>query len=344
MAGLLLGVAALSAAGTWAARAYAVRRRLFDAPGERRSHANATPRGGGVAILGAMLLVLSALATWRFLDPASAANALEPGLLVSFALGLLLVGGIGWVDDHRPLSPWSRLAIHAIASLQLAAAAAWATGDPVATAVALLAPLVLANVWNFMDGIDGIAATQAILVALAFAAWLPGDAALVAAALAVACLGFLPFNFPKARIFMGDVGSGALGFALGALASWLPLRPHGDGPAMALLALLPLSAFLLDAALTLARRILDGESWWEPHVTHAYQRLSRRFGRHWPVTALYGVFTLGAAAMALVLATGREAPGLRAVIMALLAWYALGAALWIAVQRGGMSRRRENRE
>src|SRR5690606_36449123 len=135
--------------------------------------------------------------------------------LTAAGIGLLLVAGIGWLDDHRPLSPWSRLAVHALTAGLLAGVAWHASGQPAVSIVAFALAMALVNIWNFMDGIDGIAATQALVVACACA--LPGSDPLVrclARALAAACLGFLPLNLLRARIFLGDVGSGALGYAL----------------------------------------------------------------------------------------------------------------------------------
>src|SRR5687768_14092488 len=97
---------AIGAIGTWLARTYAVQRNLVDHPGERRSHSAATPRGGGIAVVAALLVATLALA---MRDPLRAMQ------LVGFALGLTLVAGIGWWDDHRPLPAWLRLGVHAIA-------------------------------------------------------------------------------------------------------------------------------------------------------------------------------------------------------------------------------------
>lgn len=266
----------IASAGTWLARRYAVRQQLIDQPGERRSHGVATPRGGGIAIVVALLLAAGGLAWWA---------PEQRLLLAAFMAGLTLVAGIGWWDDHRPLSPWLRLAVHGLAAL-IFALALWATtGKAWPALVAGLLVLVLVNVWNFMDGIDGIATTQAAIAAIALTFGLAGPWAWLAAALFAACLGFLPFNFPKARIFLGDVGSGALGFALAALVAvglaWEPPK---------WLLLLPLAAFLVDAGFTLASRMLAGERWWTPHVTHVYQRAARRFG-HIRVTTAYGLLS-----------------------------------------------------
>ncbi|HVI26585.1 MAG TPA: glycosyltransferase family 4 protein [Xanthomonadaceae bacterium] len=301
----------VACAGTWLARRYALRRRLIDQPGERRSHQVATPRGGGVAIVPAVLPLLAWLA-WR--TPA------ERPLFVAIAAGLLLVAGIGWLDDHRPLSPWLRLGVHALASACLACGIAPDAGLAGAL-LAFAAAMALTNVWNFMDGIDGLAASQALLVASACALWAGGGAvALLAVALAAACAGFLPFNLPPARIFLGDVGSGALGFLVAALLAMLAPRDW----ATASLLLLPISAFVLDAGFTLASRIRAGERWWLPHTSHAYQRWTRRLGRHGPVTAAYAAWTLGAS---LLMLAGKEAGA--AFTMPVLAGCGLaGAAAW----------------
>ena len=158
--------------------------------------------------------------------------------------------------------------------------------------MAFVAAMVLTNVWNFMDGIDGLAASQAALVAGAYAL-LSGGAVLYAGlALAAASIGFLPHNFPKARIFLGDVGSGALGYALAALSATTALS-LGGGAGAWLLVLLPPAVFLIDASLTLGARMLRGERWWEPHVQHAYQCWARRVG-HRVVTWAYALATFTA--------------------------------------------------
>ena len=312
--------AALGAAGTWAARVYALRRRLLDEPGARRSHRVATPRGGGIAIA---LVFLIAIAAMILRQPR------EIVLLVCAGFGLLMVAGIGWVDDHRPLSPWSRLVVHAVAAGWLSAGFYLSgSGGGVALAVFALC-LILVNIWNFMDGIDGLAATQAVAVAAVFA-WLAGTALAVHLGLALiaATLGFLPFNFPKAKIFLGDVGSGALGFSLALMAGLsLEVMP----PATWLLVLLPLSAFVLDAGFTLLARMLRGERWWTPHVEHAYQRWARRAGSHLTVTAGYAAWTLLACAGVVWL--GGE--GQKGISMFVSAWLVLSCGLWYWLRRPG---------
>lgn len=310
--GALLGLALLSAALTWAALGYALRRQLMDQPGERRSHSVATPRGGGIAIV-ISLLVSAGVAMWAWPEAALS--------LMVASLGLVLVAGIGWWDDHRPLSPWSRLAVQALAS-GLLGLAAWHdsgihAGGFLIGAAAFLSAMVLVNVWNFMDGINGLAASQAALAAAAFAWALTGPWSWLALALMAGCLGFLPFNFPKARIFLGDVGSGAIGFGLAALwvAGW-----HGSQVPWPLLAL-PLCPFLVDAGFTLAARMLAGERWWTPHVTHLYQRYAKRSG-HTRVTVTYAA--LCCVAIALIYGGRRWT-----IVEALVAVVAAYAVAWI---------------
>ncbi len=309
---------ALSVAGTWLARRYAMHRNLIDHPGERRSHAAATPRGGGIAIVVAMLVGVLALA---MRDPWRATQ------LLGFALALLLVAGVGWWDDHRPLSVGARLGVHGLAGSILSVVVFSAYGDLWLAIAAFAAAMVLTNVWNFMDGINGLAASQAALVAAALATVLSGNAwAWVGWALVAACLGFLPFNFPRARIFLGDVGSGALGFALAALAVMAAGAQRPEWP----LVLLPLAAFVIDAGLTLARRIWRREPWWTAHTQHAYQRWARSTG-HAQVTLAYAAWT----SLGVLFAAGlRDRPWFF-MLAGVLAWYTSCAFLWWWLQRGG---------
>jgi len=312
---LVVGVA-----GTWLARRYALHRALIDHPGERRSHDLSTPRGGGLGIVAAVLLALVWLA-WT--------TPSERGLFAAMAAGVAMVAGIGWADDHRPLPASLRLLVHALASSLLGAALLAHGAAPALAVGAAILALVLVNVWNFMDGINGLAASQAVLVALAYAVVAGGPAVdWLATALAVAALGFLPFNFPTARVFLGDVGSGAIGFALACVAAlaW-PGLPEAAGK---WLLLLPLATFGVDAGLTLASRILDGQRWWEAHVTHAFQRWARRSG-HGLVTLAYAAWTLLGVALMLLLAAWKG-PGVVAAGAYLLA----GMWLWWQLTSSGV--------
>ncbi|MDQ3617648.1 MAG: glycosyltransferase family 4 protein [Pseudomonadota bacterium] len=304
----------ISAAGTWLARRYAVQRRLLDQPGERRSHTVATPRGGGISIVLALLVATVALAL-RY--------PVHLPLLAAFGIGLVIVAAVGWIDDHRPLSPWWRLAAHAVAGAVFGAAVLNVYGSLWLAVGAFSVILVLTNVWNFMDGIDGLAATQAVIVTSGLAWVMAGPAAALAWALVAACAGFLPFNFPRARIFLGDVGSGSLGYAIAGLLVIASARLDVS----ALLIFLPLAPFLVDAGLTLLRRMARRERWWTAHTQHAYQVWARR--RHWPVTLSYG-FASMLGLLGMLLAWNRN--GIF-IVCSVIAWYMSGAFLWLWLQR-----------
>ena len=307
----------LAAVATWLARGYALKRRLLDQPGERRSHAVATPRGGGIAIVITMVMGCVWLGiVWSG----------QRLFLSAYVAGLALVAGIGWLDDHRPLTPWSRLAVQAVAGLILglgtyASTQAWLPGI-----AAFVLVMVLVNVWNFMDGINGLATSQAILVATGISAVLaPGPLVWLAVGLSAAACGFLPFNFPKARIFLGDVGSGALGYLLAGL---LVASFHSSQVPWPLL-ILPLAAFLVDAGFTLLGRMLRKERWWTPHVRHLYQQLARSRASHLQVTLAYALFTLVGA---LIMVAGVNLSLTGAVILT-IGWYMMAICIWMSANK-----------
>lgn len=303
-----LVAALVSVLGSAWAIGHAHRRGMLDAPGERRSHASATPRGGGVGIVVACLVACAWLA------------AVEGAAWLLVGAGLVLVAGVGWWDDHRPLPAWPRLLAHAGAALLLGLSLLWQGAGPWVAVVGTVLGLGLVNAWNFMDGINGLASSQALLCAAALAWVAPPAAGMLGLVMAAACIGFLPFNFPRARLFLGDVGSGSLGYLLAVLlANAFAAHPPGSWP---LLLLGPL-AMLVDSSLTLAWRVRRGERWWQPHVSHAYQRWARAQG-HARVTLAYGLWT--AAALGFMLAALNGAVAVRITVAAgwglgcLLAW------------------------
>ncbi len=309
----------LAAVGTWAARGYALHRRLLDQPGERRSHSVATPRGGGMAIV---LAVLAGCAVALWIWPA------QRFYLGGFAGGLALVAAIGWWDDHRSLSARLRLCVHLLASAWLGWLVSRYTGSAVDGVLTALASVVLINVWNFMDGINGLATTQAALAAVAYALVLPGPLGWAGWAVAAACLGFLPFNFPRARIFLGDGGSGALGFALAALVGLTVATGRGTWWSV----WIPLTAFLVDAGFTLLARMLSRQRWWEPHTQHLYQALNRRRGSHSWVTLVYFGFSLVAVLLFSYMQAHAVQPGWEAA--GSVAWALLASAIWLLLRKG----------
>jgi Fuc2NAc and GlcNAc transferase len=273
--------------GSGAVRYFAVRSKLLDIPNTRSSHAAPTPRGGGLAIVLAFYAATLMLVSIGLLDR-TAMLALAAGAAVAW---------VGFLDDRRQLSAKSRFTVHLAAAISVIAVLgaipmplfSWlGVGEHWISAILMVFVLAWAtNLFNFMDGIDGLAAVQAIFMAAAGAilnSMNGGDTGLSAAAACVsaATLGFLVWNWPPARLFMGDVGSGFLGFILAALA--FAMNQRGGVP-MAVWAILG-GLFLVDASLTLIRRMVRGDRWSEPHRTHAYQHLARRWHAHLPVTLL----------------------------------------------------------
>jgi Fuc2NAc and GlcNAc transferase len=297
----LMGFALLSGfLGTFALRRYALAHCIIDMPNARSSHTIPTPRGGGVAIV---LSYLAALLLWRF------EAGVADGLFCSLLVGGGLIAAVGFWDDHSSLSARTRFACHLLAS---AFAVFMLGGWPVLDAgfvhirwgfagawVAVLALTWVINLYNFMDGIDGIAGTEAVFVAGAGGAllWLVGADGMPLWLLAAACAGFLLLNWPPAKIFMGDAGSGFLGFVLGVHA----LHATTNGATRIWPWLILLGVFIVDATLTLLRRAARRIRVTDAHRTHAYQWASRRFGAHKPVTLailLINLFVLFPAALA----------------------------------------------
>ncbi|WP_144967243.1 glycosyltransferase family 4 protein [Pseudomonas sp. DE0010] len=279
---------------TAALRRYALSRSLLDIPNARSSHTLPTPRGGGVAFVVAFMAGVLVLG-W--------AGYVAPSVLVGILGAGGLVAVIGFMDDHGHIAARWRLLGHFAAA---AWGLAWLGGLPpisvfgwplhalwLAAPLGLLYLVWLLNLYNFMDGIDGIASIEAICVCLGGTVlfWLAGapGAAWLPLLLAATVTGFLIWNFPPARIFMGDAGSGFLGIVLGLLAivaGWIdPLLFWGW--------LILLGVFVVDATFTLARRLLRGERVYEAHRSHAYQHASRRHGRHRPVSLAVAAINLG---------------------------------------------------
>jgi Fuc2NAc and GlcNAc transferase len=267
-------------------RAYAIRAGVIDRPTDRSSHSVPTPRGGGLGLVAAFLLVVAIVGGARNQLTAPVGAVL---------LAVAAVAAVGWVDDRRSLAVWPRLATHISAGAIVAWLAAASGAPPFADApppAALLAAAWWAfwsvsaiNVVNFMDGIDGLIGSQIALFAASVAARAaPGSfAALFATALAAASAGFLPWNWAPAKVFLGDVGSGALGLA--AVVAGLLLVAGGRANLVG--AYLPLVPLFADATATIVRRARRGERLTEAHRSHLYQRLANGGWTHARVSAVY---------------------------------------------------------
>jgi Fuc2NAc and GlcNAc transferase len=297
--------AVLAAVASWLiagrVRQYAIRDSLLDVPNERSSHSVPTPRGGGVAIA-VVTLCGAAL---------SAALGLVPiRLAIAIIGGGALVACVGFIDDRRGLSPLIR-------ALAQTAAATWTVGwlgglpalDVGVGTVRLgwwggglaVAGIVwVTNLYNFMDGIDGLAGGEATLVGGAagvlFLATGRTDLALMAWLVAAGSAGFLLWNWPPAKLFMGDVGSGLLGFLFATLA----VASENTGSLPLLTWVILTAAFLVDATITLVRRALRGERWYAAHRSHAYQRAVQYGRSHQRVTSSVLVLDLALCALAAI--------------------------------------------
>ena len=305
-----------------AAIAYAHRRGMLDRPGQRRSHSTPTPRGGGIGIVMAGLVCLPGVLL-------GTAAPWPPVVVAGLLAALLLVALAGWWDDHRSLPILPRLGAQLLAVL-LFAAGLGAGGMPWWwLPVLLLAGTWSVNLHNFMDGIDGLLAQQAMFVGAGMA-WLAWDAgqpalALAAAVLATASFGFWCLNRSPARIFMGDVGSGSVGLLIFAFTAMLwRADAHLLWPALILS-----SAFVADASLTLLTRFFRGRRWYTAHREHLYQWLVRRGLTHAGGGVIYMTWNLLLAAPLAWLAWSH--PGLGWPIT--MAAYLAAAALWLLFKR-----------
>ncbi|WP_230411840.1 MraY family glycosyltransferase [Denitromonas iodatirespirans] len=273
-------------------RRYALARSLMDVPNARSSHVAPTPRGGGVAIVLCFLGVQPLLVALGALNSAGAWAIGGAGALVAL---------IGFLDDHGHIAARWRLLAHfgaavwALVWLQPLGIVPAGVSGSLSGVLMVLAALYLVwmlNLYNFMDGIDGIASVEAICVCVggALLYWLHGAsaAALVPLSLGGAVLGFLVWNFPPAKIFMGDAGSGFLGIVLGILS----FQAAAVSPSLFWSWTILLGVFVVDATYTLLRRLFRGERVYEAHRSHAYQQASRRAGRHLPVTLTVGALNL----------------------------------------------------
>jgi Fuc2NAc and GlcNAc transferase len=305
---------ALTLALTPALRAVARRFGLLDRPNPRSSHLTAVPRGGGVGI------ALAALGALGFAGSGLGGRA-TPVLAGAVALAV-----VGLCDDRFSLPAGVRVAAQLVVALAVVLSLGglervplpppldWPLGA-LGTPLAALWVVAVVNFFNFLDGIDGLATLQAVVTGsgIAIAAWDP-SLALVAGALAGAAAGFLPFNWARASVFLGDVGSYFLGFTLAALP--LGAVPEWRSSAVLFVAL-SLWLFLADATWTLTRRSLRGARVHEAHREHLYQQLAQRFG-HARVTLSIGIASATLTGFALLaLTTGSTA----------WAWAALGLAV-----------------
>ncbi len=311
---------------------------VLDVPNERSLHRVPVPRTGGIGILGAMLPLFAWVAT----------RSIYPAPLILLELGVLIIGAVSFWDDRDGIGIGVRLAVQLIAAILMLGAgfrvppigdlAAWPQWVRLALSLAIF--LWGINLYNFMDGMDGFAGGMGVIgfATLALFGRRIGYEPffVVNAIVAMASLGFLAFNFPPARLFMGDVGSAPLGLLMVASSLW-GLRSGCYPPWVPLVIFSP---FIVDASVTLLRRLLRGERVWQAHKTHYYQRVvGLGWGHRRTVLWEYGLMIL--AALSAWFGALRP-PGVQlGILTAWIVTYALlaGIVSWLEWRRSRRERR-----
>ena len=275
--------------------------KLLDIPNERSSHSRPTPRGGGLAIAVTAIggVIIAAMLRW-----------IDWNLALALSGGAAMIATVGWVDDHRSLSALTRFAIQ---FLSAGWAMYWLGGLPslivgsssiplgfLGTILGVIGIVWAINLYNFVDGIDGLAAGEAVTTGVIGGLILLGmgqsGLAMISLLIAAAAGGFLPLNWAPAKLFMGDVGSGMLGYLFAVLA----IASENAGAVPLLIWVLLLGAFVFDATVTLCRRIMHGEKWYHAHHSHAYQRMVQAGRTHAQVSATVLLINLVLALLAIV--------------------------------------------
>ncbi len=303
VATLVLCALGLSYLGVLWVRNWAERKAILSLPNIRSLHDRPMPHGGGLAIV---IITLTALFLY-----AALIEGWSWQVLLAYLIGAVIVAVVSWLDDLRTLPVVIRLVAHSVAALcVILGVGAWkVVGFPFGGNLDLgwLGPVVtfvwivgLTNAYNFMDGIDGIAGSQAVIAGIGWAilGWL-GDQQLVSVLgllMAATSLGFLGHNWPPARIFMGDVGSAFLGYTLAVLAV---IAGSGE-TRMPIAGALLVWPFIFDTAFTFIRRLLRRENVVSAHRSHLYQRLIIAGRSHRFVTSLYILLAISGVALAIV--------------------------------------------
>jgi Fuc2NAc and GlcNAc transferase len=318
----------LSAILTGYVRRMALARGLLDVPNARSSHVEVTPRAGGISFV---VVVTVATGTLALLGR------------IPTNVSLIVLGGggaialVGLVDDFRPVAAWVRFVVHLCAAVAAVATLGgphvWYLGGSVirlgwlGDVLETLGIVWTVNLFNFMDGIDGIAASEAgfvcgSLALLTLFGSVPRDAALVGVVLGASSIGFLLWNWPPAKIFMGDVGSGYLGYVIAVLLT-ATIR---ENPSQLWSGVILGGVFYVDATVTLIRRALRGQRVYEAHHSHAYQHLAVRWRSHSRVTlAVLAVNLFWLLPLAILAEFDRPmAPGIALVALSPIALVAIG--------------------
>ena len=303
--GIVIFAFLASCALTWGLRGYAIKHNVIDRPNQRSSHSVPTPRGGGVAIVLTLLVALVGFYFNHTLTFDSFLGLFIPGLLMHFlaaAIGIYFLGSFPVITlfGYDLSLSWIGMILGCVYLV-------W-----------------MLNLYNFMDGINGLASAEAITFAACSAMLIvvnqytdaPGSIYPLTLALIGAAAGFIVWNFPRAKIFMGDAGSGFLGITIGLMI--LHIAKADTHFFIAELCLL--GVFIVDATTTLLRRLVAGKKVYEAHASHGYQILARKYGSHVPVTSLaIAVNLLWLFPFAFFIASGK----IDGVVGLLIAWFPL---------------------
>ncbi|KQU68211.1 hypothetical protein [Phycicoccus sp. Root101] len=287
------------------------RHSIVDIPADRSLHVVPTPRGGGLGVVAA---VLGAVVLVTLLRPDAVEGHVDELFLV--LLPVLGFGLVGFADDLWSLSVRLRLVVQAVLALVWSLSAMGVTGDGVVwVPFVLVGTIAMVNITNFMDGVNGLVSGHAVVAGLWYAVAgvhydVPAVAVLGIGA-AAGGLGFLPFNLPRAKVFLGDIGSYALGATWAVVASWLVMLPVPTEVALA-----PLFVLVLDAGVTLVRRMSHGDRVFEPHRLHVYQRVARAGWSHATVAGIVAAATAVACLLALPAMLGASRPTRGLVLVA----------------------------
>lgn len=305
--GLSITIFLITALLTWAWTKIAQIKNIHDQPERRRLHQALTPRAGGISI--ALAMIFSCLLIFQ-----SGLYISPYGPLVFTALILYAI--LGFVDDVKPVRPQVKLLIHVLIAGVILLLALYLIGSSLMAATFLaVAYLLYVNTWNFMDGSNGLVGIQSLLIVAGILALshLSNASYWYALALAASCLGFLPFNFPVPRVFLGDVGSHVLGAAIIGLA----LLAYDESGWTLLEILCLTSALLIDASLTLIRRAFRGFKVTQAHRSHLYQYAIRRGRSHASICMYYAAWTVFTV---LLIASSRRLPetGHRILLLAVI--------------------------
>nr|MEE4269394.1 hypothetical protein [Candidatus Krumholzibacteria bacterium] len=285
-----------------------LRRSIMDIPNQRSSHDTPVPRGAGIMIILTWLLGMILVEGMAIYNPAGFFIAGPDGFVIGGTIGMVLLAAVGLIDDRHNLNPFIKLLVQIVAALQVL----WLARLPVESfglpfleepglgtlgwVLALIWLVGFTNIFNFMDGINGLAFSQLIFggVALSIMGVMIDDFELaVSGALAAgAAVGLLKYNFPQAQVFMGDVGSLPAGFLLGLMALRAAFGPDSQGQIPFMAPVLALWPFLFDGGYTLLNRVYHRRNPFQAHRSHLYQRQLFAGQTHGEITVFYGISML----------------------------------------------------